>query len=54
MRKLLILAVFYFFATNRGSLGVVVGPFQIKQDCEKVRVWYGTVSTASVCWEAPN
>lgn len=54
MKRFLILAVFYFFATNRGALGVVVGPFAFKRDCDVVRVWYGSVTAASVCWEAPN
>lgn len=54
MKKLLLLAVFYFFATNRASFGTVVGPFSLKKDCEAVRAWYGPVGSTSLCWESPN
>lgn len=54
MKKLIILAVFYFFASNRTHFATVVGPFSYRQDCEKVRAWYGPVGSTSPCWESPN
>ena len=55
MKKIALLAVFYFFSTN-GQWSQVIGPFNSSNDCNVVRSWARArgIGAVSVCWSAPS
>lgn len=55
MRKIVILAAFYFMANYGGYWSIIVGPFNSSFDCQVIRSQViGKGFSVTTCWQGGN